>query len=177
MIKESEEILQLEATAHVHIGGHPLTIGAFEAVIVLPESSSEVVENALITSFPVSFKSETDGDSGNLRVTLYSKQKDDISKALEYLANALSGHLILSKQTEIKGTSLKLVNVAEAGTDVRLRLIHRWGSGTIEVESKSFVPQPLGYSSPESQHNLELTGLLVFKSLLLTNFCDIKWLI
>ena len=46
MIKESEEILQLEATAHVHIGGHLLTIGAFEAVIVLPESSSEIVENA-----------------------------------------------------------------------------------------------------------------------------------
>ena len=158
MIKESEEILQLEATAHVHIGGHLLTIGAFEAVIVLPESSSEIVENAPITSFPVSFKSETDGDSGNLQVTLYSRQKDDISKALEYLANALSGHLIFSEQTEIKETSLKLVNVARAGTDVRLRLIHRWGSGTIEVESNSFEPQPLGYSSPESQQNLEITG-------------------
>ena len=158
MIKESEEILQLEATAHVHIGGHLLTIGALEAVIVLPESSGEVVENAPITSFPVSFKSETDGDSGNLQVTLYSRQKDDISKALEYLANALSGHLIFSEQTEIKETSLKLVNVARAGTDVRLRLIHRWGSGTIEVESNSFEPRPLGYSSPESQQNLEITG-------------------
>lgn len=151
MIKESEEILQLEATAHVHIGGHLLTIGAFEAVIVLPESRSEVVENAPITSFPVSFKSETDGDSGNLQVTLYSTQKDDISKALEYLQ-------IFSEQTEIKETSLKLVNVARAGTDVRLRLIHRWGSGTIEVESNSFEPQPLGYSSPEAQQNLEITG-------------------
>ena len=158
MIKESEEILQLEATAHVHIGGHLLTIGAFEAIIVLPESSSEVVKNAPITSFPVSFKSETDGDSGNLQVTLYSTQKDDISKALEYLQNALSGHLIFSEQTEIKETSLKLVNVARAGTDVRLRLIHRWGSGTIEVESNSFEPRPLGYSSPESQQNLEITG-------------------
>ena len=151
MIKESEEILQLEATAHVHIGGHLLTIGAFEAMIVLPESSSEVVENAPITSFPVSFKSETDGDSGNLQVTLYSTQKDDISKALEYLQ-------IFSEQTEIKETSLKLVNVARAGTDVRLRLTHRWGSGIIEVESNSFEPQPLGYSSPESQQNLEMTG-------------------
>ena len=158
MIKESEKTLQLEATAHVHIGGHLLTIGAFEAIIVLPESSSEVVENAPITSFPVSFKSETGGDSGNLRVTLYSRQKNDISKALEYLQNALRGHLILPKQPEIKETSLKLVNVAKAGTDVALRLTHRWGSGTIEVESNSFVPQPLGYSSPESQHNLEITG-------------------
>ena len=127
-------------------------------MIVLPESSGEVVENAPITSFPVSFKSETGGDSGNLRVTLYSRQKNDISKALEYLQNALRGHLILPKQPEIKETSLKLVNVAKAGTDVALRLTHRWGSGTIEVESNSFVPQPLGYSSPESQHNLEITG-------------------
>ena len=158
MIKESEKTLQLEATAHVHIGGHLLTIGAFEAIIVFPESSSEVVENAPITSFPVSFKSETGGDSGNLRVTLYSRQKNDISKALKYLQNALRGHFILPKQPEIKETSLKLVNVAKAGTDVALRLTHRWGSGTIEVESNSFVPQPLGYSSPESQHNLEIIG-------------------
>ena len=158
MIKESEEILQLEATAHVHIGGHLLTIGAFEAVIVLPESSSEIVENAPNTSFPVSFKSETDEDSGNLQVTLYSMQKDDISKALEYLQNALSGHLIFSEQTEIKETSLKLVNAARAKTDVRLRLIHRWGSGTLEVESNSFVPQPFGFSSPGYRHNLEITG-------------------
>ncbi|XP_022805470.1 uncharacterized protein LOC111342641 [Stylophora pistillata] len=155
MIKKCEENLQLEATAHVHVGGQLLTLGAFEAMVILPESFSEVVENAPIASFPVSFKSETDGESSNLRVTLYSTQKDNIGKALEYLQDALDGQLSLSKQTEIKETSLKLLNVAKAGTDVRLRLTHIWGSGTLGVESNTFVP--LGYSSPETHNNLEIT--------------------
>lgn len=157
MIKKCEENLQLEATAHVHIGGQLLTLGAFEAMVLLPESYSEVVENAPIASFPVSFKSEFDKESSNLRVTLYSTQKDNIGKALEYLQNALDGQLSLSKQTEIKETSLKLLNVAKAGTSLRLRLTHRWGSRTIGVESDSFVPQPLGYSSLETRNNLEIT--------------------
>lgn len=124
-------------------------------MVLLPESYSEVVENAPIASFPVSFKIEFDKESSNLRVTLYSTQKDNIGKALEYLQNALDGQLSLSKQKEIKETSLKLLNVAKAGTDVRLRLTHRWGSGTLSVESNTFVP--LGYSSPETHNNLEIT--------------------
>ncbi|XP_022805472.1 uncharacterized protein LOC111342642 [Stylophora pistillata] len=155
MIKKREENLQLEATAHVHIGGQLLTLGAFEAMVILPESYSEVFENAPIAYFPVSFKSETDGESSNLRVTLYSTQKDNIGNALEYLQNALDGQLGLLNQTEIKETSLKLLNVAKAGTDVRLRLTHRWGSGTIGVESNTFVP--LEYSSPETESDLEIT--------------------
>ncbi|PFX27791.1 uncharacterized protein LOC111327147 isoform X3 [Stylophora pistillata] len=157
MIKRCDENLQLEATARVHIGGQLLALGAFEAIIILPEPCRKVVENAPIASFPVLFKSETDGESSNLRVTLYSTEKDKISKALEYLQIELDGQLSLSKQTEIKETSLKLLNVAKAGTSLRLRLTHIWGSRTIGVESNSFVPQPLGYSSLETRNNLEIT--------------------
>ena len=84
--KESEDELQLEAVAHVNINGHIRSIGSFESVITLPASCSEAIDRILIHSLSKAIKRKYD-DSGNLRVTLYSTQKESVRKALQHLEN------------------------------------------------------------------------------------------
>ena len=159
MIKEYEDELQLEAVAHVHMGGHLRTIGAFETVILLPASCNEAIDKAPIASLSVAVKREYN-DSGNLRVTLYAMHKDNITKALEYLKKELGGDLAFSKQPEITKSSLKLFSLAKAGTVVKLRLIHKWGSETICVDSNStsFVPLADSTAGSPSVSHLEPSG-------------------
>ncbi|KAJ7393460.1 hypothetical protein OS493_006438 [Desmophyllum pertusum] len=136
--KESEDELQLEAAAHVHINGHICSIGAFETLIILPASCNEAIDRVPIASLSVAVKSEHDM-SGNLRVNLYAMQKENVRKALTYLEKELGEDVIDLKQTEIIQSHLRVRSCAEAGTVLSLRLIHKWGSETIVLDSKDCV--------------------------------------
>lgn len=136
--KESDDELQLEAIAHVHINGHIRSIGAFESLITLPASCSKTIDRVPIGSLSVAVKREHD-DSGNLRVTLYATQKEKISKALKYLENELGADVADLNLTEITLSHLKMRSFAKAGTLVRLRLVHKWGSELLVLESNDFV--------------------------------------
>ncbi|XP_078373923.1 uncharacterized protein LOC144657462 [Oculina patagonica] len=136
--KECEDELQLEAVARVHIDGHIHSIGAFESQITLPASCSETLDRIPIASLSVAVKREQD-DSGNLRVTMYATQKENVRKALKYLENELGEDVVGFKRAEITQSHLKMSNFAKAGTVVRLRLVHKWGSDTLFLESSDFV--------------------------------------
>ena len=136
--KESEDELQLEAVAHVHLNGHIHSIGAFESLITLPESCSEVIDRMPMASLSVALKREHD-ESGNLRVSLYATQKKNVRKALNYLENELGADAVDLKRVEITQSHLKVCSFAKAGTVVRLRLVHKWGSETLVLESNDFV--------------------------------------
>ena len=136
--KESNDALQLEAIACVHIQGRIRTIGAFESLITLPSSRSEDVNRVSIGSRSVVVRQEHD-DSGNLRVTLYAAQKEKITKALKYLENELGADLVALSQTEITPSHLKLRSFAKAGTLVKLRLVHKWGSEALVLDSNDFM--------------------------------------
>ena len=136
--KESEDELQLEAVAHVHINGHIRSIGSFESLITLPASCSEAIDRIPIDSLSVAVKRERD-DTGDLRVTLYSTQKENVRKALQHLENKIEGDIAGLKRAEITRSHLRVSSFATAGTVVRLRLVHKWGSETLVLDSNDFV--------------------------------------
>ena len=118
--------MQLEAVAHVHINGRICSIGAFESLATLPASCSEAIDRVPIARLSVAVKREHD-KSGNLRVTLYSIKK------------GLGADVVDPKGTEITQSHLKVRSSAKSGTIVRLRLVHKWGSGAILLDSNDFV--------------------------------------
>ena len=136
--KESDDELQLEAVAHVHINGRIRSIGAFESLVALPSSCSMAIDKVPISSLSVAVKREHD-DSGNLRVTLYATEKEKISRTLRYLENELGAHVVDLSQTEIIPSHLKMRSFAKAGTLVRLRLVHKWGSEALVLDSNDFM--------------------------------------
>ncbi|XP_078374047.1 uncharacterized protein LOC144657574 isoform X2 [Oculina patagonica] len=136
--KECKDELQLEAVARVHIDGHIHSIGAFESQITLPASCSEAIDRIPIASLSIAVQREQD-DSGNLRVTLYATQKKNVRKALNYLKNELGEDVVGLERAEIDQSHLKVRSSANAGTVVRLRLVHKWGSDTLVLESSDFV--------------------------------------
>ena len=141
--KESEDELELGGTAHVHLDGRIRKVGAFESVIVLT-SSSEEFDRFPISSLPVAVKTERTG-SGNLRVVLSSTSRKTISEALCVLQRELGDDIVDRGQVEIAESHLKVRCFFEAVGLVRLRLLYKWGSEAISVESKDFVA--LGESS------------------------------
>ena len=136
--KEAEDELQLEAVAHVHINGHIHSIGTFESLITFPASCSEALDRIPTDSLSVAVKREHD-ESGDLRVTLYSTEKENVRKALQHLENELGGDVAGLKRAEISQSNLKVSSFATAGTVVRLRLVYKWASETLVLDSKDFV--------------------------------------
>ena len=163
--KESEDELQLEAVAHVHINGHIRSIGAFESLITIPASCSEALDRIPIPSLSVAVKREHD-DSGDLRVTLYSTQKENVRKALQHLENELEGDIAGLKQAEITQSPLKVSSFANSGTVVRLRLVHKWGSEALVLDSNDFVTLADSTAGGACVPDPELAGLF-FSFLLL----------
>jgi len=156
--KESDDELQLEAIAQVHIHGRIRSIGAFESLITLPASCSMAIDRVPIGSLSVAVKREHD-DSGNLRVTLYATQKEKISRALKYLENELGADVVDSSQTEITPSHLKMRSFAKAGTLVRLRLVHKWGSESLVLDSNDFMTLADSTAGGASVPGPELAGL------------------
>ena len=136
--KESEDELQLEAIAHVHLDGRICKVGAFESVIMLPPSSEEELAKCPITTLPVTVKRERT-ESGNLRVVLSSTRRKNISEVLSLLKRDLGDNILEWEQAEITECHLAVCCFAECVGVVRLRLLYKWRSEAIFVDSKDFV--------------------------------------
>ncbi|XP_022786989.1 uncharacterized protein LOC111327144 isoform X2 [Stylophora pistillata] len=162
--KESDEELQLEAIAYVHIDGKLRRIGAFESEITLPAPATEVIDNLPMASLPVVVKREY-GIGGSIRVTLYATQKENIRKALEYVMQELGGEGVDLGREKIASSHLKLRSLAKAGTVVKLRLIHRWRSESICLESDDFIAladsSAGGSFMPDSETAAEANQMMV----------------
>ena len=156
--KESDDELQLEAVAHVHINGRIQSIGAFESLVALPASCSMAIDRVPIGTLSVAVKREHD-DSGNLRVTLYATQKEKISRALKYLENELGADVVDLSQTEITPSHLKMRSFAKAGTRVILRLVLKWGSEVLVLDSNDFVTLADSAAGGASVPGPEMAGL------------------
>ena len=142
--KESEGELRLRAIARVHLDGRTRKVGAFESVFVLPMSSKEKLANCPIFSLPVAVKTERT-DSGDLRVVLSSTSRKIISETLCVLQRELGDDIADGEQIEITESHLTVCCFVEAGEMVRLRLLYKWRSEAISVDSKDFVA--IGQSS------------------------------
>ena len=136
--KGSEYELQLRATARVHLDGRIHNVGAFESVIVLPSSSVEELDRFPISTLPAAVITERTV-SGNLRVVLSSTRKKAISEALCVLQREFGDGIVDKGQVEIAESHLKLRCFFEAVGLVRLRLLYKWRSEAISLDSRDFV--------------------------------------
>ena len=134
--KESEGELQLGAIARVHLDGQIRKVGAFESVFVLPTSCSEKFANCPMFTLPVAVKTERT-DSGLQRVVLSSTNRKIISEALCVLQKELGDNIVDGGQ--ITESPLTVCCFVEAVGMVRLRLLYKWRSEAISVDSKDFV--------------------------------------
>lgn len=134
--KECEDELCLHATANVHIHGQMCTVGAFQAVIMLPTIYEEAFNRSEINTLPVDIQMRHH-DAENLKVVLYGKQRACIVRALECLETEL-GEVFQQCQTDITKCPLKMRSVVEAGTVIRLTLVYKWQSESISLESRYF---------------------------------------
>ena len=145
--KESEDVLQFGAIARVHLDGRIHKVGAFESVIVLPSSSNEVLTRHPITTLPVAVQTERTG-SGNLRLVLSSTRRKTISEALHVLQRILGDDIADWAQVEITESHLTVCCFVEKVGVVRLRLLYKWRSEAISMDSKDFLV--IGESSATS---------------------------
>lgn len=153
--KESEDELQLDAVARVHLDGQIHVVGAFQSVIMLPPSSEEHFERYISRGTPpVAIKRER-SDSGNLRVVLCSTRREDI---LNLVQSSLGGDLVDGEQLKITESHLKVRCFAEAGKVVSLRLIYKWESDAISVESRDFETFADSSGGGTCTSDLRLTG-------------------
>ena len=133
--KESEDELQLGAIAHVHLDGRIRKVGAFESVITLPPSSEDELTRCLKTPCPVTVKKERTV-SGNLRVVLSSTHRKNISETLSMLRRKLGDDMVDEGQAEIRESHLTVSCLSEYLGVVKLRLLYKWRSEAISVDSE-----------------------------------------
>ena len=136
--KGFEDELQLRATARVHLDGRIRNVGDFESVIVLPSSSVEELDRFPISTLPAAIRTERTV-SGNVRVVLYSTRKKAISEALCVLQREFGDGIVDKGEVEIAESHLKLRCFFEVVGLVRLRLLYKWRSEAISLDSKDFV--------------------------------------
>ena len=117
------------------------------------------IDRLPIDSLSVVVRREHD-DSGNLRITLYGTQKEKISNALKYLQNELGADVVDLSQTDIAPSHLKMRSFANAGTLVSLRLVHKWESEKLVLDSNDFVTLADSTAGGASVPHPEMAGLL-----------------
>ncbi|XP_068751947.1 uncharacterized protein [Montipora capricornis] len=138
--KESEDELKLHASASVHMGGEIHEVGSFQLVIMLCESGWESLEKCRRKMPRVTTAKMKDKDSDNLRVVLCSSQKQELSEVLQVLGSEMSEGLVDLTKSQVTQCPLTARSIsAKAGKVLSLRLIYKWGSGSLDLESKDFV--------------------------------------
>ena len=134
--KECKDKLNLRAIANVHINGKMCTVGAFQAVIMLPAMYEEAFNRSQMNTLPVAIQMRRH-DAENLKVVLHGMQRASIVQALECLEAEL-GEVMQRFETEITNCPLEMRSVVEAGTVMRLTLFYKWQSESISLRSPYF---------------------------------------
>ena len=158
--KESEDELKLYASASVHMGGQIHKIGAFQSVIMLCESGWESFEKCRSPFHRVITAKAKDKDSENLWVVLCSSQKQELSEMLQVLRSEMSGLVDLTN-SQVTQCPVTATNIsAKAGKVLSLRLIYKWGSDSLDIESEDFVVCADSSARSASFPELQLFGKL-----------------
>ena len=137
--KNSEDELQLHAVAYVHIDGQSRKVGAFQTVIMLSESGGERFEKCMKGFQNVTMIKVQNTNSDKRRVILFSKQRETLSELLLTLKRDLSEDALDMTQSEVTQCHLTLRTLPATGEAVvSFRLVYKWGSETIDVDSNDF---------------------------------------
>ena len=144
--KESEEVLQLHAVALVHIEEdkerkkreiEQREKRSFQSEIVLHASGERVFDRCLKRHPNIAVLKLKDKCSGNLRVILCSRQQEKLLKVKMALERKLR---LKFKTSKITWYGLKMASIeSETGAFLSLRLVYKWGSERVVLDSKDFV--------------------------------------
>ena len=154
--KDVEGELLLRAVACVHVNGRDQKIGAFQSVIALPVSEEKTFDTCFeICKTRVGVKdiavTKVDADdSQNIQVVLCSVQKLRLSSFLEGLRKEPE----LQDVVDWNGAQLtpcpltvRTVYPTKPETGVSLRLIYKWKSEAVLLDSEDFV----AYADPSTE--------------------------
>ena len=135
--KKPGDELQLCVVACVHIDGQISKRGAFQSVIVINPSSEEVLNRCKVRSINVAAIKLEEQASDGLQVCLCSTKKQKLLEALDDLKKKLGTDLVETRQ-EVSKSHLKIRTVNTVETIVSLRLVYKWGSEAVSLDSKDF---------------------------------------
>ena len=172
--KETEEEFRLHAMASVHVDGRICEKGAFQSVIVLYSPGEDAFDRCINNFDDVAVMKLKDKDSVNLRVVLCSTQKTKLSEALEVLKREMSEGIVDLRLSEVTQCHITMRNVAtKAGAVLSFRLIYKWGSESVRLDSKDFETfagsSAGGVCKPEVHPVGKITHLLCCWSLYQSN--------
>ena len=136
--KKPGDELQLCVVACVHIDGQISKKGAFQSVIVINPSGEEVLNRCVVHLVDVAAIKLEEQASDVLRVCLCSTKKQKLLEALDDLEKKLGTDLVETKQ-EVSNSHLKIRTVNTEQTVVSLRLVYKWGSEAVSLDSKDFL--------------------------------------
>ena len=138
--KESDDELQLHAIACVHVDGRICKKGAFQSIMMLNASGEEAFERCRLHFIEITVRKLKDYDLKNLRVVLCSTEKEKLSELLGVLKRELGANLLHLRRPEVTQCSLTMRTVAaKVGAVVSLRLVYKWGTEAVVLDSKDFV--------------------------------------
>ena len=138
--KESDDELQLHATVDVHVDGRISTKGAFQSVFMLSPPGEEALDKCMSRFTDVAAIKLNDKDSENLQVILCSTQKEKLSEVLDVLKRELAEEVADVTRSKVTQCHLTIRTVgSKVGSVVSLRLVYKWGSEAIGLDSKDFV--------------------------------------
>ena len=130
--------LQLCVVACVHIDGQISKRGAFQSVIVIKPSGEEGLNRCMVHFVDVAVIKLEEQASDVLRVCLCSTKKQKLLEALDDLKKKLGTDLVETRQ-EVSKSHLKIRTVNTVETVVSLRLVYKWGSEAMSLDSKDFL--------------------------------------
>ena len=136
--KNPGDELQLCVVACVHIDGQISKRGAFQSVIVITPSGEEVLNRCMVHFVDVAAIKLEEQALDVLRVCLCSTKKQKLLEALDDLKKKLGTDLVETRQ-EVSKSHLKIRTVNTEQTVVSLRLVYKWGSEAVSLDSKDFL--------------------------------------
>ena len=135
--KRPGDELQLCAVACVHIDEQISKKGAFQSAIVIKPSGEDILNRCMVNFVDVAAIKVEEQVSNVLRVFLCSTKKQKLLEALEYLKTKLNTDIV-DLGPEVTKTHLKMRTVNTVETVVSLRLVYKWGSDSVSLDSKDF---------------------------------------
>ena len=136
--KNPGDELQLCVVACVHIDGQISKRGALQSVIVINPSGEEVLNRCMVHFVDVAAIKLEEQASDVLQVCLCSTKKQKLLEALDDLKKKLGTDLVETRQ-EVSKSHLKIRTVDTEQTVVSLRLVYKWGSEAVSLDSKDFL--------------------------------------
>ena len=139
-IKNEGDELRLHAAASVCIDGEIVRKGkgTFQATITLRPSSEQVLNRYISSFHDISVTKLKDKGSGNLRVVFCTTQKEKLSPLLEVLRKELRENVFSWEVTQCPLSMRRKVTSRE-DTVLSLRLVYKWGSEAVCLDSKDFL--------------------------------------